>query len=167
MSYATANDLLVWYGARELAQVAVPDDLTTAGPELMRLTINDADRDTFTEEEISAADAGLARINSALSDAEQLMNSYLALRYDIPLTGTLIQASALPRTCGAIARRLLHHAFVPEEVTMGYDMALLWLKEVAFGKAELDRDVTTTGAGSPAFETGERVFDQETLRGFV
>lgn len=167
MSYATAADLLLWYGARELAQVAVPDDLSATTPELMRLTIENGDRDLFAPEEIAAADAGLARINRALSDAGLLITSYLAPRHALPLAPELVETTHLPRTCGAITRRLLHNDRVPEEVIKGYDLAMKWLGDLAAGRAELTPTPAATGAGLAAFDAVDRVFDQETLRGFA
>ncbi len=167
MSYATANDLLIWYGAKELTQIAVPEDRLLITPELLRLTIDLGDRGSYTPEERASADEGLIRIERGLSDAHQLMNSYLARRYPLPLSNDLITASALPRSCGAIARRLLHLDRVPAEVIQGYEMALSWLKDLAANKAELQHGAITIGAGLAAFDAADRVFDQTTLSGFA
>lgn len=167
MNYASTTDLLLWYGAKELAQIAVPDDLPVVGADLLRLTIEAGDLDAFTDERIAAAQVGLTRMERALSDAQQLMNSYLALRYGLPLADALIANSALPRTCGAIARRLLHQDRVPQEVMTGYEMALSWLKDLATGQAELQQGAANIGAGMAAFDASDRVFDFETLRGFA
>ncbi|MBF0180717.1 MAG: DUF1320 domain-containing protein [Magnetococcales bacterium] len=165
--YATAADLLLWYGARELAQCAVPDDLPAIGADLMRLTIAEGDRTPFTPEEIAAADAGLAAIQAALTDAARLIDSYLATRHTLPLAADLAESSGLSRVCGALARRFLHHDQTPEEVARGYDQALAWLRDVGQGRAELRPPAVATGAGLAAFDASARVFDQETLRGFA
>ncbi|MBF0296680.1 MAG: DUF1320 family protein [Magnetococcales bacterium] len=165
--YATASDLLLWYGAKELAQCAVPDDLPAIGADLMRLTIADGDRTPFTPEETAAADAGLAAIQGALTDAARLIDSYLATRHTLPLEADLAGRSGLPRACGALARRFLHHDQVPEEVAKGYDQALAWIRDVGQGRAELRSATVATGAGLAAFDAASRVFDQETLRGFA
>lgn len=167
MSYATAADLLLWFGAKELAQCAVPDDMAVVSAELMRLTIGQGDRDDFSPEEIAAADVGLAVLDRALSDAEKLLHSYLAGRFALPLSDEQVAQSALPRVCGAVARRFLHHDRVPEEASRGYEMALSWLTDLAVGRAELTALPMVTRAGLAAFDAGERVFDQETLRGFA
>ncbi|MBF0189785.1 MAG: DUF1320 family protein [Magnetococcales bacterium] len=166
MNHATAAELLLWFGARELAQVAVPEDHPPVTPELMRQTIAQDDRDDHTPEAIAAAEAGLAAIERALSDATRLVESHLALRHGLPLSAAQVAQSPLPRLCGAIARRLLHRDRVPEEVNAGYTLAMAWLQDLAQGRTVIVGGAVV-GAGAPAFDAALRVFDDRTLRGFA
>ncbi|MBF0627863.1 MAG: DUF1320 family protein [Magnetococcales bacterium] len=166
MTLASVEDLLLWFGARELAQVAVPEELPVVSSELMRLTIVRGERDAFTDEEITAADAGLGVIERALADATRLIESHVALRHAIPLSGAQVAGSPLPRVCGAIARRLLHRDRVPEEVIAGHTQAMNWLKALAAGQVGIVGGAVH-GAGAAAFEAPPRLFDHQTLRGFV
>lgn len=166
MNLTTAEALLIWFGARELAQVSVPEELAPVSGELMRRTIGGESRDDFSPTEIAAADAGLLAIERAIADASRLMESHLALRHALPLTADQVAQSPLPRLCGAIARRLLHRERVPEEVQEGHAQALEWLRELAAGRIALPGG-RVTGVGAPAFDAPPRRFDDWTLRGFV
>ncbi|MBF0272808.1 MAG: DUF1320 family protein [Magnetococcales bacterium] len=166
MNHATAMELLLWFGARELAQVAVPEDHPPVTPELMRRTIAQENRDDCTPEEIAAADAGMTAIQRALSDATRLVESHLALRHALPLSAGQVAQSPLPRICGAIARRLLHHDRAPDAVNAGYTQAMTWLQDLAQGRTGIVGGAVI-GAGAPACDAALRVFDHQTLRGFA
>ncbi len=170
MSYATAENLLEWYGARELAQVATPDDLTMTPPELMRLTIEGGNRDAFSADEKAAADAALARIDATMDEASLLIDSYLARRYSLPIAIAGVAASPLPRACGAMARRLLYDDGAPQEVVQRYELTLGWLRDLANNQASLGANQETqsnVGAGMADFETKTRIFDAGSLKGFA
>ncbi|MEO5345861.1 MAG: DUF1320 domain-containing protein [Magnetococcus sp. YQC-9] len=165
MSYAQSAQMLLWFGARELAQVAVPEEVTPISPELLRLTIEGGSRTAYTVEERAAADAGLLALERALEDAARLMDSHLVLRHPLPLSAEQIAQSPLPRLTGEIARRLLHRDRIPEAVQAGYQRAIAWLGDLAAGKTGIIGGAVI-GAGSPAFEAHPRLFDDTTLRGF-
>lgn len=168
MSYTTALDLLTGYGAKELAEIAAPDDLIPVSPELMRRTLSATARDGYSPGEIEAADAAAVRIAAALDEAARLLDSYLARRFSLPLADTVIAAGPLPRVCRDVARRFLYDDQVPEVVTSRHDQALQWLRELASGLVELpgQGEVAGTATGGPAFSASPRVFDATTLQGF-
>lgn len=169
MSYATASDLLLWYGARELAQIAAPDDLTPVPEALMRLTIEAGDRSAYGAGEIAAADAALARIQEAIDQGGRLLDSYLGSRFELPLAAAVVAASPLPRICGAFARSHLYEDRESAEVARRRENALHWLRDLVVGVAELPGANPPRGrvAGTVSHVAGERVFDDVTLHGYA
>ncbi|MBF0358948.1 MAG: DUF1320 domain-containing protein [Magnetococcales bacterium] len=170
MSYATSLNLLEWFGAKELAQAATPDDLAVVSAQLMRLTIESGNRDAFSLDEQTSADAALARITAALTESSLLIDSYISRRYSLPITEAIISTSPLPRFCGAMARRLLYDDGVPKEVEQRYELTLGWLKDLANNQVDLgasSSSQTQVGAGLADFETNERIFDKNELKGFI
>jgi phage gp36-like protein len=170
MSYATPQNLLQWYGGKELAQTATPDDLVIVPAQLMRLTIDGGNRDAFSQEEIASADSALERITAALAEATLLIESYISRRYELPITENVVQASPLPRSCGAMARRLLYDDAVPQEVENRYEHTLGWLRDLANNRADLCLNTTIqgqVGTGLADFESKERIFDNTSLQGFI
>lgn len=166
MAYATAEDLLALCGARELAQVAVPEEMDSVPPELMRKSLLQEETEGFDPAEILAAEAGRLQVVRCLNDAERLIDSHLALRHALPLPEGQVTQSPLSRLCLALARRLLHRHRVPEEVISGYTQAMEWLRELAAGRVALTGDAIR-GIGAPACSAPPRTFDDHTLRGFV
>ena len=169
MTYATADHVLNGFGAGELAEVAVPDDRAPITAELLRLTIAAAPRDDFSDEECATADLAVARIQTALEESGRLLDSYLATRYPLPLSETVIAASPLPRMCSVLALTLLYDDQMPKAVAQRQQQVLDWLRDLAAGRVELAPVVAQTGrvANGPSFSAGRRVFDQDSLREFM
>ena len=169
MTYITAEDLQLWFGAKELAEVAGPDDQVPVSAALMRLTIETGDRNAFTAEEVVAADAALARIEEAIVQGERMLESYLSRRFSLPLDAGVVAASPLPRVCGALARAFLYEDLENREITRRRKSALGWLRDLAEGRVELAGLNPPRGAvaGGPSYATVSRVFDEQTLQGFA
>jgi hypothetical protein len=72
--YLTAADLEPLPGAHEVAQVATPEHLDVVPAELMRLTLTGGNRDDWSDDQVAAADATLSRVNTAIADAEQIID---------------------------------------------------------------------------------------------
>ncbi|MBF0614226.1 MAG: DUF1320 family protein [Magnetococcales bacterium] len=167
MSYATIEQLLHICGARELAQIAVPEELGLVSPELMRRTLLQEERDSFTDAERGAADAGQERIVQSLHDATVLIDSYLVLRPGLPVSPEQVARTPLPRICAVLARRLLHRERVPEAVVAGHVLAMEWLRDLSAGRVAFLSGGAVVGAGAPDCISKPRIFDDSTLRGFV
>ncbi len=169
MSYCTTNELLLWYGAKELAEIATPDDRVPVSAVLMRLTIESGDRSGFTAEERVAADGAMTRIGAAIDQGRRLVDSHLARRFTLPLAVEVVAESPLPRVCAALVRAFLHENRDNETVINRRESALRWLRDLAAGTVALAGDPPVKGvvAGGPAHETGPRVFDERTLSGFA
>lgn len=168
MRYATPADMVLWFGADELAGISQPDGLAMVSAQLLRLTVDGEDRSGYGAEEIEAADGALSRIQDALDDATRRMGSYLSGRYQLPLDAAIVPESGLPRICGDMARWLLHDDAPSEVIANRHDRALAWLRDVGNGKAHLaGADAPTgRGAGLADHAAPARTFDATTLDGF-
>ena len=140
MPYATLQDLLDRFGEDELLQVADRDD--------------DGVIDT-------------AVADSALKDAEELIDSYIARRYRLPLASV---PASLVRATANIARYFLYKDEPTEAAQKGYDQAITWLKDIAAGRALLDAEGSepaSSSAGEPRVIAPGRTFTDDTLGSYV
>lgn len=140
MTYASLADLIERAGETEIRQIA------------------DRDRDGAPDTEVIAA---------ALSDADNLVNGYVATKYALPLPAVpdLVRTWAV-----SIARHVLHRNGAPEHVAADYKEALASLKDLARGQLALPVD---PGAPAPDSISGrvmavhpEQVFTPAKLRGW-
>ena len=147
MSYATVEDIINRYGENFLYTIADRD--------------NDDTLDTTA-------------VDSALSDASGLMNSYLSTRYTLPLVDF---PDLLKRLCTDIAVYWLAEdgGGTTEEKRQRYEDALQWLGRIANGKAELNiidsDDESDTPAGTVAsdgvlIQSNTRLFSRDKLGAF-
>ena len=150
MGYITKNDLYLAFGTDEI------DNMT-------RGKGDDPDK----------------AIEDAITRSTSEMNSYIGLRYRLPLPlvdkgGILVvNSSAVKAYCCDIARYKLADDKVRDEtdtVYIRYKRAILWLQDVANGDAAIVDDDTgeelpTTGTGASMVVKNQRskVFDNKTL----
>jgi phage gp36-like protein len=105
--------------------------------------------------------------NAAASDADALVDGYLAARYSLPLSSvpTLVEGWAAD-----ITRFKLWDDHAPEEVRKRYEDALAQLKLLAQGVISLppgaDGKSPTTEALNVGGYSADRVFTQDSLREF-
>lgn len=171
--YATPADLAGTptangrFEADFVAQRAAPEGQRVTG-ELLRLTIAGGDRSAYGAEDIAAADAALARINDALSDADAIIDGYLADQYTLPLDPV---PRLIKRYACDIARYLLWGAAAVKdgEEERAYNNALTMLRQTRDGKLTLGvqpRARQTPDRVAPELvDGGERLFTRDTLRG--
>jgi phage gp36-like protein len=140
MSYASLTDLIARAGDAEIRQIA------------------DRDRDGIADQAV---------VDAALVDADNLINGYVGVKYDVPL----VSVPDLVRTWAvSVARYILHRNGAPENVAQDYKDAIAALKDVAGGRIALP---VATG-GTPVATTGNQVmsggpddvFTAERLRGW-
>ena len=142
MPYAALSDLYSRFGQEEIDQLA--------------------DRDDDDVEDANVVD-------DALSAASSEIDSYLATRYEVPVTSI---SENLNKVCCDITRYLMHDDAATEEVEKRYNRAIAWLRDLSAGKAVLtgsDGKPIINGAPSGSgvkFKTNDRVFSDETLAGF-
>lgn len=140
MAYCTLDDLIERAGLVEIRQVA------------------DRDRDGTPDPDV---------IDAAIDDAGNLIDGYIATRYDTPLP-------AVPRLVStwavSIARYLLHRNGAPDHVAQDYKDAIAALKDVQAGKLALP---VTPGVTPPVEQAGrvlashpDPVFTADRLRGW-
>lgn len=142
MPYATLEDLIERAGEAEIRQIA------------------DRDRD-------GTIDAAV--VDRALTDADNLVNGYVATRYpgNVPLT----TVPGLVRTWAVvIARYYLHHNGAPDHVRRDYDDAIAALKDVAAGRGSLPVEAgeasLTAGTGTVQASHPPQVFTDQKLQGW-
>ena len=140
MSYATQQDLIDRFGEAELIELTDRADPATG-----------------------VIDATV--VAGALNDADELINSYISKRYDLPLSPI---PARLVRLASEIARYFLYEDAVTERVKQAYDDAVAFLKDLATGKAALDAAGAepATSSGSPKHKAPERIYTQDTLKGY-
>jgi phage gp36-like protein len=159
---------------QELAEATTPENQPTIEFDLMDATLRGSDRSAWPAGEVAIADVALARIETALADADATINGYLAMRkprpYPLPL-------DPVPGIVSVWARQIARYLLLQDRfgtreetdpVIRDYRSALRFLEFVREGKFSLgvDDPLPPAGAGSPAFIAPERVFTDATLRDF-
>lgn len=177
MPYISHAELAERPGARELAQVATPDGKTVIADDLMDATLRGLDRGAWSAEEVADADAALRRIDDAVSEADAVIDGYLAKRgYAVPMD--LTAASTRKLIAGwsrAIARYLLQKDGISDEKTSpiarDYRDAQRLLQATAEGKFSLGADDPQAGGSTGAntdvrFSFPDPVFSRRQLGAF-
>lgn len=137
---------------------ATKDDLSARfGEEILQL----ADRDGDAIEDSSV-------VESALADADALIDSYIGVRYDTPLDPV---PAVIKAVAADLARAKLWTNEPPEGVTSARKAAEAWLQRVSDGRAILtgvDGKVAA-GASDDVFRssTPTRRFDSDTLDSYM
>lgn len=123
MTYATRADIETLYG---------PDEL--------RLVLN-----LMRDAELSGDE--IARVDAALSETSSQIESYLSVRYTLPLATVpqVLRSFAVDMT---IYRLALRNGRPRDELRKRYDDAIAFLKSVAKGDANLPGVSTGTGTGA-------------------
>lgn len=162
MSYISHIQLAERPGARELAEVATAEHETLVDYALMEATLTGADRSAWSADEVAVADDALQRIDDAVSDAESLIDGFLAQRGYLPLDPVPGVVTTWAR---AITRYYLHkHRLgtdAQDPIVRDYQDAMKLLKLTAEGKFSLGADDPVASADSMdvQFESGTRVWD--------
>lgn len=136
MAYSTAQKMLDHFGARELAEVGTPHDLTAITADILRDQVSDADMSGYTAGEQAAALACETRITEAIAAADSEIDMSLrSAGYELPLASVpaIIESSSED-----IARFDLHKERPTEAITTRYREALKRLDRIATGKLSLD-----------------------------
>ena len=143
MAYATQQDLIDRYGEDTLIQLT--------------------DRTNLPATTIDAS-----VVATAITDAEELADSYLSKRYSVPLSPV---PGVLTRVICQIALYVLHGRGSEKDdpVTRDHERALAWLKDAGKGNVQLESDgaaAAQTAGGSVQTISPDRVFSRESLGGF-
>lgn len=108
-------------------------------------------------------------LDAAISDASEVIDSYVAGRYQVPLSPV---PAPVRRWCADISVYYLHSSGVPEHIRTAYEDALAALKDVAKGTIQLQAAGVETSApvatgGGDIQQAGpRRLFSAASLRGF-
>ena len=144
MTYATEDDMRVRFGEATLAQLCPPDLPDPGGPE----------------------GEGAPSLAAALADATELIDSYAAPRYAVPLDPV---PAPVRRWCADIARWYLDRARTDEAIRKAYEDALQGLKDMARGIIVFQAagvPSQDTAQGQVAMAGPERLFSRDSLKGF-
>lgn len=171
MNYITLDDLAERPGARELAQVATKEGVRAVATDLMEATLRGADRSAWPTDQVDVADDALQRIQDAVTEAESLIDGYLAKRsYPLPLSPVPKLVTGWTRD---IARYLLHKDRGGKEdndpIVRNYKDALKFLGLVAEGKFSLGAEDPITSNPNQLdvrFESAPAVFDRSSRRAY-
>jgi phage gp36-like protein len=142
MSYATQADMIERFGERDLIALTNRPGSSASPP-----TIDEA------------------RLQSALKDAEDLINGYLGKRFSLPLNP--LPSLAVRWSCD-LARWFLQPISAPEQVKANYERTLEELKDAAAGELSLGVPENESGSWSGAAEISAppRIFSSSHLKGF-
>lgn len=142
MPYATAADLDDYFGNAEVLIAADRDGDGTA------------DTDVIT---------------TGLTAATEEIDSYLAVRYDLPLAAT---PGVLTRVCGVMA--MYHMSINSPSMTdakrEGYEDAIKWLTKLAKGHVTLgpeEEDVVVQDEATLSVDSETRLFSRTKMRGLM
>lgn len=164
MTYATPQDLVEMYGAREMAAISRPDSIRTrVTDDLLQQAVAGDDLSAWSSDEQAAVATCLARIDRVLADAHRTVNSYLVNRYSLPIPTEEVADSPLRSICGDIARYFLQDDKATGQTRDRYEAAIQWLRDVAAGRAGLLQETVSpsgTSPGSPMWVAGRRFFER-------
>lgn len=104
MSYATAADFLLAYGAAESARLASPDDAAQISAELLQKYLNGENLDEYPIAVVSHAATAVARLNRALAAAIAEVDSAIEQKYAVPFDGSAAAMGLLREMVLSIAR---------------------------------------------------------------
>ncbi|WP_419832034.1 gp436 family protein [Endozoicomonas atrinae] len=105
-----------------------------------------------------------AAIDAALTDASDEIDSYLAVRYTLPLS---VIPEIVVRLCADIARYRLYDGRMLDEVEKRYDDSVKLLKDIVRGSAVLPLPSTTASTEvSTTRSRDDRLFTRDTLEDF-
>lgn len=172
--YCTGTQLADAKLTRELAQLTTPSDQPTLSDALMEATLRGDDRSSYDPADIAVADDALVHVLQALTDADAVIDGYLALRkptaYVLPLSPVPGIVSVWARW---IARYLLNQDRVgtreeTDPVVRDYKAAIRFLELARDGKFALGADdpLPPASGGAPDYCAPPRQFDTDTLRDF-
>ncbi|WP_447588650.1 gp436 family protein [Aquipseudomonas campi] len=165
--YASAAQLLARYSADEIAQRAEDSVPRLVYGEMLSAAAAGADLSGYTPEEQAAIGRALANVERALRDADTTINSYLASRYQLPVTNA---ADVLERIAGQLARYFLYDDGATEIIENHYKDSLAFLRDVSTGKVQLgpgDSGATAPVSAGAEMVSGELVFSRNNSQGFI
>jgi phage gp36-like protein len=122
----------------------------------------------YTDSEVARAQAALAVLHGALTDADDTINSYISARYTLPITPV---PAVLARVACELARFYLYDDQVTDLIKDRHAANIKWLGEVSKGTVSLGADAISgaqpvSNAGAELV-SGATVWKRERSQGFV
>lgn len=140
MAYVNSTEMIARFGELEMIQLT--------------------DRDNATGE------VDLTVLDAAIADAEAEVDSYISVRYAMPLASV---PDIVKSMTADVARYRLYDTEVPEIVEKRYDAALRLLRDVAARRASLDKDINGNDAqvsNGVKISKPSRVFNDSSMDGY-
>lgn len=104
-------------------------------------------------------------VERAISDAGELIDSYLAKRYSLPLA--IVPAPLARIACDLAMHYLAAEGTITEDKRRRYDDAIKYLSDISVGRVDVigaqGEAVATSGAGSVEFDSEPRLFTRRTM----
>lgn len=143
MAYVTQQDLIDRFGSTELIQLT---DRTNMPATTIDATV----------------------VAAAISDAENVADSYMAKRYALPLSPV---PDVLVPVVANLARYNLYGERAEKEsaIYRNYKDAIAWLKDVSSGTVQLEADGVAADqptSGQVQVSAPDRVFTRDSLKGY-
>jgi phage gp36-like protein len=120
----------------------------------------------LTDRDNTTGVVNLAVLDAAIADAEAEVDSYISVRYAMPLASV---PDIVKSMTADVARYRLYDTEVPEIVEKRYDAALRLLRDVAARRASLDKDINGNDApvsNGVKISKPPRVFNDSSLDGY-
>ncbi len=110
----------------------------------------------------------IAIVDRALTDADAMINGYLAGRYVLPLAST---PALIADVAGAIALWKLHITTPEDKIKADYDAAIRTLRDIASGLIRIPDaaglEPVSSGASGVVVTDRERPFTADNMKGFI
>ena len=150
MAYTTPVNMAQAFGLEELAQLLADEEqlLTSA---LLKDAIAGSWTGSPSDEEKTAASAGLARLERTIRNNSNLIDGYLRSKLQLPLATDDANAGTLEDCCNALVRYALRDDSenMTDLVEARKKHWMTWLRDVADGRTQLagagGREVPTVG----------------------
>jgi phage gp36-like protein len=165
--YATAAQLLMRYNSDEIAQRADDGLPRLVTGEMLELAARANTPMPFSDAECAAVNAALAKVERALRDAEQTINTYLGSRYTLPLSPA---PEVLERHACQLARFVLFDDAITDQIKELYRDSIKFLEQVATGKVSLgitDKGATPLANVTVSMHSGGSIFGRQSSKGFI
>ncbi|HWH86352.1 MAG TPA: phage protein Gp36 family protein [Pseudomonas sp.] len=165
MAYISVSDLLDRYGTEEILQRTDKTELVSE--ELMEAAVAGEDLSGYPPEEQAAVADAIRLAEIAANDATDLINGYIAGRYQLPLMPV---PGVLIRLCSEVARYNLYDDAPTEAIQDRKTATLKTLRDIADGRLSLGADklgAAPQTAQSAVMVSDGRVFGRESTGGFI
>lgn len=143
--YSSLANYAAAFGQLELFQL-LADEQPLLSEQLLADFLDGNFPGAYTADEQAAMLACEQRVNTALTQASLLMDSYIATRYQLPLATQVIEQNPLGQCANALARAMLADDANNQTDTMEKAQSrwLKWLEQLAKGQVVLQGGSTTS-----------------------
>lgn len=168
MSYTTATALLTRFDADEIAQRCDRLVPRRVSGELLMAVASNGDLSGYDPADVAQAGVAMIRLQRALDDARDTIDSYISARYQLPLSPV---PAILERIASDLARFYLYDDTATDQVKERNTAAMKLLGDVRDGKAQLGAEALTgeqpASTASAEQVSGTRVWGRDNSRGFI